>query len=234
MAYVPPNRTPVLNLGRENETPEDNEASPKSLYKLPWDVRVMVYEYHFDKSEPVPSAHSQPDLTMVSGVLRKEALPVFYERSTFEATLDIWSLHKDEGLATTLSLSTDDMPDNVPQQYFSLVTKIRLVLNFNMVQKRLFEVTFDLKQWHGFARAVRIERITPAQTTQYEDIFMDGIRDAMEMVFADIVPQKGKRISCEQVLSVAETAVEEWFYYQDKDEWLEMACLETLDALGVL
>ena len=88
MAYVPPSRTPVLNLGRGSEEPDDEPFS-KGLRKLPPELRNLVYEHHFDSLGPVPSAHIQPDLTLVSRLIRQEPLPIFYKRSTFEAKLNI-------------------------------------------------------------------------------------------------------------------------------------------------
>jgi hypothetical protein len=70
---------------------------------------------------------------------------------------------------------------------------------------------------------------------KYEDIFMVGVKEAMEIVFGHVAPLEGAtRVTCEQVLSVAETAMDEVFYYRDKQEWLDMAYLETLEALGIL
>jgi len=126
------------------------------------------------------------------------------------------------------------MLNNVSEENLALITKMKLLLVFDMIPTRRFEVTFDLTQWHDFARAVSIERLTPGSEMKYEDIFMVGVKEAMEIVFGHVSPLEGAtRVTCEQVLSVAETAMDEVFYYRDKEEWLDMAYLETLEALGI-
>jgi hypothetical protein len=47
MAGAPPSRTPVLNLGRGNEQPDDEPSFARFL-QLPPELRVMTYEYYID------------------------------------------------------------------------------------------------------------------------------------------------------------------------------------------
>jgi hypothetical protein len=233
MAYVPPNRLPVMNLGRGNEEPE-NDPSSKDLLKLPPELRNMVYKYSLDSLGPIPTAHFQPGITLASRIIRQEALPLFYQRSTFEARLNIWNRNINREFPTSLSQSTDDMLTNVPREHLSLITKVKLLLVFDMRPRRRFEVTFDLTQWHDFDRAVRIERLLPGSGMQYEDIFLVGVREAMELMWIDVKPRDGgRRVSIEQVLSVTETKVDDLFFFQNKEAWVHMAYLETLEALGI-
>lgn len=231
MAGAPPSRTPVLNLGRGNEQPDD-VPSFATLLRLPPELRVMVYEEHFKDFGTVPSTHFQPDLALASRLLRQEALPLFYQRSTFATTMNIWTRHNNRLLAPSLDYSSDDMLDNVPEENLSLVTKVKLRLEFKITPLRRFEVTFDFTQWDDFACAVRIERVVPKGDIKYDDLFMGGICAAMKTVFEDVSPLKGNRwVTCEQVLSVAEKEVDDVFYL--KNEWLECAEFETLDAFGL-
>lgn len=231
MAGAPPSRTPVLNLGGGNGQSND-ATSFATLLQLPPELRVMVYEEHFKDFGTVPSTHYQPDLALTSRLLRQEALPLFYQRSTFATTMNIWTRHNNRLLAPSLDVSTDDMLDNVPEENLSLVTKVKLLLEFNITPTRRFEVTFDFKQWHDFSLAARIERVVPKGDIKYEDLFMGGIRAAMKTVFKDVSPLEGNRwVTCEQVLSVAEKEIDDVFYL--KNELLECAEFETLDAFGL-
>jgi hypothetical protein len=192
----------------------------------------MVYEEYFKSFGAVPSVHYQPALTLASRLLRQEALPDFYSRSTFAATMNIWTARGRQLLAPRLDASTEDMLDNVLEENLEDVKHVKLLLKFEMMPKRRFKVTFDFTQWHDFARAVRIERLVPKAHIKYEDMFMSGDRAAMETVFIDVSPLEGRRwVTCEQVLSVAETAVDEMFYR--KGGWMNCAEVETLDALGL-
>jgi hypothetical protein len=229
MAGAPPSRTPVLNLGRGNEQPDDEPSFARFL-QLPPELRVMTYEYYIDSLGTAPSVHSQPHLTRTSHLVRQEALPLFYARSTFGATLNMWTRPNGLGLTTNLDQSTEDMLRNVNDDYLPLVTKVKLLLDFNIRLTRRFEVTFDFTQWHDFARAVRIERVVPRAEYKYEDIFLLEIERAMRRMFKDVRPEDGKRIDdCEKVLSTAELEVDDAFYW--KDDWLDLAYLETIDAI---
>ena len=232
MAEGAPKHTPVENLERGNEHSESDDAPSFARFlEPPPELRVMVYEGRFEESETVPSAHTQPDLAFTSRLLRQEALHTFYTCSTFAATMNIWDPLNDQGLETSLDRSTDNMLDNIAQADLSLIRKVKLLLVFNMKPNRRFEVTFDFTQWHDFARAVRIERVMPKAHIEYEDYFTSGIREAMETMFNQVRPENGKRVTCERVLSVAETEVDTVFYC--KKEWYEMAYYETLEGLGV-
>jgi hypothetical protein len=229
MAGAPPSRTPVLNLGRGNEQPDDEPSFARFL-QLPPELTVMIYEYHIDSLGTIPSVHSQPPLTRTSRLVRQEALPLFYARSTFGATLDIWTHPNDQGLITHLDQSTEDMLRNIDDDNFPLITKVKLLLNFNIRPIRRFEITFDFTQWDDFARAVRIERVMPRAEMKYENMFMFKVERAMRRMFKDVRPRDGKRINdCEKVLSVAELEVDDAFAW--KDDWLDVAYLETIDAI---
>jgi len=163
MAHEPAKLAPVLNLGCGNEQPDDeqqdNEKSFPRFLDLPPELRVTTCEKYMESSGTVPSTHTQSALTRISRLIRQEALPIFYQHSTFAATINIWSRHNDRELNAHLDRSSDSMLDNVPRQHRSLVRKIKLLLVFNLAVKRRFEFTFDLTQWHDFASAIRFERV---------------------------------------------------------------------------
>lgn len=233
MAGAPPSRTPVLNLGHGNEQPDD-ETSFARFLQLPPELRVMIYEHHIDSLSTVPSVHSQPALTRISRLVRQESLPLFYARSTFEATLDVWTHPNDEGFTTHLDQSTEDMLRNIEDDNFPLVTKVKLLLEFNMRPARRFEVTFDFTQWHDFARAVCIERVVPRPDIKYEDVFLFEIERAMRRMFRSVRPEDGKKRIDDwvKVLSTAELEVDDLFFWED--DWLDVAYLETIDAIKTL
>jgi hypothetical protein len=146
--------------------------------------------------------------------------------------LNIWTHPNDQGLITHLDQSTEDMLSNIDDDNFPLVTKVKLLLNFSIRPTRRFEITFDFTQWHDFARAVCVERVVPRPDIKYEDMFLLDIVEAMRRTFNDARPLSGERVDCVKVLSVAELEVDDAFCW--KDEWLDCAYLETLDAFGLL
>lgn len=233
MAHVPPKLAPVLNLGRGNEQPDNeepgNEQSFPRFLDLPPELRAMTCEKYMESSGTVPSTHSQPALTRISRLVRQEALPIFYQHSTFAATINIWSRRNDRELTAHLDKSTDNMLDNVPREHRSLIRKIKLLLVFNLAVKRRFEVTFDLTQWHGFASAIRFQRVMPMDDTQYEDIFLRDIQEAMETMYKAVGPLDGGSDDCDRVLTMTESAVDDVFFRRNL--WLEDAYSEMMRGL---
>lgn len=233
MAHVPAKLSPVLNLGRGNEQPDDeqpgNEQSFPRFLDLPPELRVMTCERYMESSGTVPSTHTQSALTRISRLVRQEALPIFYQHSTFAATINIWSRRNDRESTAHLNRSSDSMLDNVPRQHRSLVRKSKLLLVFNLAVKRRFEVTFDLTQWHDFASAIRFERVMPMDDTQYEDIFLRDIQEAMATMFEEVGPLDGGPDDCDRVLTMTEWAMDEVFFR--RDQWLDEAYSEMMKGL---
>ena len=248
MAHVPPKLTPLLDLGRCNEKPDgeqpDNDRSdnnqtddgqsgheqsfPRSLQPPPV-PRVMTCEKYMESSGTLPSTHSQPALARTLRLVRPQALPSFYRHSTFAATINIWSRCNDQELSARLDRSSDDMLDDVPRQHRSSIKKIKLLLVFNLAVERRYEVTFDLTQWHDFARAVRFERVMPVDDTQYEEIFLRDTQVALETMFEEVGRLNGVSDDCERVLAMTETAVDDVFFR--RSVWLECAYAEMMVGL---
>jgi len=233
MAHVPAKLSPVLNLGRGNEQPDDeqpdNGQSFPRFLDLPPELRVMTCERYMESSGTVPSTHTQSALTRISRLVRQEALPIFYQHSTFAATINIWSRRNDRELTAHLDRSSDSMLDNVPRQHRSLVRKIKLLLVFNLAVKRRFEVTLDLTQWHDFARAIRFQRGMPMDDTQYDDIFLRDIQEAMETMYKAVGPLDGGSDACDRVLAMTESAVDDVFFHRNL--WLDEAYSEMMREL---
>lgn len=72
-------------LARALEKADDNATF--RFLDLPAEIRNMIYEVYFLDLPDLSSAHVQPPLTLVSRVLRTEALPVFYGSATFIFTI---------------------------------------------------------------------------------------------------------------------------------------------------
>lgn len=64
----------------------DNEATFERFSELPPELRLMVFSHYFDSLvvRETPYKH-QPPITLVSRTLRRESLPLFYERCNFTA-----------------------------------------------------------------------------------------------------------------------------------------------------
>lgn len=235
MAYRPPNRTPVLNLGQVNEStnsPEDDSSCFPRFTSLPPELRAMVYKHYFDDLGTIPPEEqdNQPPLTRASPQLRQEALPVYYSHNTFSAGIDVWPPIYDFIVpATSLDYNTDRMLQHLSAEHLSRIRYLKLTLDFDMSPMRRFVVTLDLTQWHDYSRAVRIERTIPASKVRYHDHFRTGVDRAMRMLFDDVRPQNGERVSCRRVLESAETAVDLTFY--DDGRWYGRAKKECLDVV---
>lgn len=64
----------------------DNAATFDRFLELPPELRLRVYELHFDSFGLVDIAE-QPPIAMVSRIIRREALPLFYHISCFTFTI---------------------------------------------------------------------------------------------------------------------------------------------------
>jgi hypothetical protein len=73
----------VSRLTRILEDADDEVSFPR-FFELPPEIRVVIYEYHFNGYETMTHKHHQPPLTLACNQLRLEALPVFYKCVTFE------------------------------------------------------------------------------------------------------------------------------------------------------
>lgn len=63
----------------------DDDATFSRFVELPPELRVRIYEYHFHTFGSVDTP-AQPPVTLVSRLLREEALPLFYEIGRFKFT----------------------------------------------------------------------------------------------------------------------------------------------------
>lgn len=222
MAYRPPNRTPVLNLGQANNTSKTNSPSFPKFLDLPTELRLEVYEHYFDDLGPIPPEEhdNQPALTRASSLLRQEALPLFYSHSTFEAGVDIWPPLFEP---TALDINTVSMLGRLSEEHLARIRHVKLTVDFDKQPMRRFVVSLDLTQWRDMSRAIRIERTIPASFVRYEDTFRSGMEEAMQILFDDVRPRLRDRgrVSCFRVLSAVEMALDLVFY--DDEYWSEEA-----------
>jgi hypothetical protein len=75
--------TTVSRLARRLEDADDHTSFPR-FFELPPEIRLAIYEYHFNDYDPMTHKHRQPPLTLASSRLRLEALPAFYKCVKFE------------------------------------------------------------------------------------------------------------------------------------------------------
>jgi hypothetical protein len=115
----------------------DDTAVFDRFFALPPEVRKMVYEKHYEDFPFVFLPH-QPPLTLASNLLRAEALPSFYEQTTFALRFNVFTrAHRNSDhlvRPTRVFLhDTADEPDllisaNLPISALSRVSRIRLCL----------------------------------------------------------------------------------------------------------
>ena len=67
----------------------DDDVVLDKLPTLIAELRAAVYKMYFDDLPTLPNLPYQPPLTLVKRNLRKEALPCFYEQSTFILRLSV-------------------------------------------------------------------------------------------------------------------------------------------------
>ncbi|KAF2166940.1 hypothetical protein M409DRAFT_54702 [Zasmidium cellare ATCC 36951] len=75
--YIP-RRMTRSDLARVLERADEYRTFTKFL-ELPTELRVHIYLLHFADLPPVPISTESPPITQVSSLLRKEALPLWYE-----------------------------------------------------------------------------------------------------------------------------------------------------------
>jgi hypothetical protein len=115
----------------------DDTAVFDRFFQLPPEVRKIVYEKHYEDFPYLFLPH-QPPLTLASTLLRAEALPSFYEQTTFALRVKVFTrAHRNSYhlvRPTRVSLyDTADDPDlltstNLPASFLSRVSRIRLFL----------------------------------------------------------------------------------------------------------
>lgn len=222
MAYRPPNRTPVLNLGKAKNDSDNNGPSFHKFLNLPAELRMEIYKHYIDDLGPVPPEEhdNQPPLTRASSLLRKEALPLFYSHATFAAGVDIWPPLFEP---TTLDINTITMLGRLSDEHLARIRHVKLTVDFDKQPVRRFVVSLDLTQWRDQNHAIRIERTIPAGFVRYEDAFRTGMEEAMQILFDDVRPRSRDRwrVRCFRVLSAVETALDLVFY--DDEDWSKKA-----------
>lgn len=75
----------VPRLARKLERADD-QAKFECLFKLPPEIRNIIYEFYCSDIGAVPFPHAQPPLTLASRQLRAEFLPIFYGVTHFVVT----------------------------------------------------------------------------------------------------------------------------------------------------
>jgi hypothetical protein len=115
----------------------DDTAVFDRFFELPPEVRKIVYKKHYDDFPYLLLPH-QPPLTLASKLLRAEALPSFFEQTTFALRFKVFtrahrnSHHLVRPNRVSLCDTADD-PDlltstNVPDSLLSRVSRLRLCL----------------------------------------------------------------------------------------------------------
>lgn len=69
----------------------------------------------------------------------------------------------------------------------------------------------------------------PMDDTQYEDIFLRDIQEALETMYKDVGPLDGQSNRCDRVLAMAESAVDDVFFRRNR--WLDEAYSEMIRGL---
>lgn len=77
----------VLGLARALEKADD-AATFTRFFDLPPEIRVLIYELHYQDFDHLTTRHRQPPLTLTSRQLRVEALPLFYECAKFDIFME--------------------------------------------------------------------------------------------------------------------------------------------------
>lgn len=108
----------------------DKEATFDRFTDLPAELRVRIYSMHFQSFGSALETPVQPPITTTSKLLRKEALPLFYQSFAFVVSItDVWS-QRDTPIFPGYSRFCD-LEDKtkafwakLPQQYLTLINKI--------------------------------------------------------------------------------------------------------------
>lgn len=107
------------------------------FFRLPPEVRTIVYKHYHDDLPALPAFPHQPPLTVASKTLRDEALPSFYEQSIFELRLFVHTKAWLHGYPPTSVVSSYnnmyDDPDlltsaNLPPAALARISRFRLRL----------------------------------------------------------------------------------------------------------
>jgi hypothetical protein len=116
----------------------DDTAVFDKFLELPPEVRTIVYKKHYEDFPDLSLPH-QPPLTLASKPLRAEALPIFYEHSTFVLRLKIFTRARRHSPflsrpVRVLLHNTADDPDlltsaNLPPAALSRISRIHLCLS---------------------------------------------------------------------------------------------------------
>lgn len=82
----------VLRLARKLKKADD-QAKFERLFKLPPEIRNIIYEFYCSGIGVVPFPHAQPPLTLASSRLRAESLPIFHGDAHFVISSRPMELH---------------------------------------------------------------------------------------------------------------------------------------------
>lgn len=125
----------------------DEQATFENLFKLPREIRNVIYALYLEDLGEVHFPHEQPPLTKVSRQLRAETLPKFYGSVQFVLTC-LPREYYDFALVTVTSgwssqLQLKQMPDST----FSSIRNLTLVVErFEGSRDRTVSVSFKQRQ----------------------------------------------------------------------------------------
>jgi hypothetical protein len=183
---LPGNYTGALHLARVLRRADDLITFPR-FFELPAEIRNVIYKYSFSDFETFKDKHVQPPLTLASRQLRFEALPLFYEVSTFE--LGVTSHQVTRGVVQPGPLSIQLHPSSF---------RYMPAANFRRIKK------FDL-HWRCFATgdtvkvAVRFSATSePKPPSLMELTLQDALGKDLESSFGTIenarkIMEEGRR-----------------------------------------
>lgn len=109
----------------------DEERTFNRFLELPRELRDNIYGKYFDALPVLPLKRHQPPLTLVSSLIRKESLPLYYSNCTFTFAFDtnirthISKLYKDFKRTDT-SQATDRMLSRISDSDFARIREFRL------------------------------------------------------------------------------------------------------------
>jgi hypothetical protein len=116
----------------------DEAPAFRHFMDLPPELGVLVYTFHFESFYPM-QAPAQPPVSRVCRILRKEALPVFYQTCTFRMCL-----HLDSGDCKCHSLNDHCFYKRIPENHLRMIKKIDFTILIRFAMFSQYRVTWSV------------------------------------------------------------------------------------------
>ena len=111
----------------------DDEVKFTKFFDLPAELRNNIYGQYFERLGDLPQLPHQPPLLLASSAVRAEALPLYYQHSTFtlgfltnRRTEDILSGRRMRPLRTSVHKDTQALLKRISDQDFVSIRQLRL------------------------------------------------------------------------------------------------------------